>query len=238
MSGTDTVRELFIIHAGGIPINHVGTGTVQVDDALLGGLLAALSEVSLTLGLSEGGDLEAITFRGYHLVYARTANSLIVLLTSDESPDFYNKSRSELESIGEDLESRGLLLDPSIRTPDKLADIAHSIARNARSIFARQNDVFIWNDDHTFQLTESANARWSGENLFRNYLMLSPLSKALTIPVADLRRICQRLTNLRKPSELVDDPELSIKDPQVIEDTVRFMHLYGLVHCFGSRIAE
>lgn len=238
MSRVDTVRELFIIHSGGIPINHVGTGNVKVDDALLGGLLAALSEVSLTLGLSEGGDLEAITFRGYHLVYARTPNSLIVLLTSDESQDFYAKSRTELEAIGEDLEARGLLIDPSVRSPDKLAEIAHSIDRNARSIFARQNDVFIWNEDHTFQLTESANVRWSGEHLFRNYLMLSPLSKALTIPVVDLRRICQRLARLRKPSELIDDPELTIKDPQVIEDTVRFMHMYGLVHCYGSSIAE
>jgi hypothetical protein len=238
MSEQDAVRELFVIHSGGIPINHVGTGTVQVDDALLAGLLAALSEVGLTLGLSEGGALEAITFRGYHLVYARTENSLIVLLTTDESADFYTRSRAELEAIGKDLETRGLLEDPSIRAPDKLADIAHSIGRNARSIFARQNDVFIWNEDHTFQLAESANERWSGEHLFRNYLLLSPLSKALTIPVADLRRICQRLTSLRRPSELVGDPDLTTKDPQVIEDTVRFMHLYGLVHCFGSSIVE
>ncbi|MFW9888774.1 MAG: hypothetical protein ACFFER_11350 [Candidatus Thorarchaeota archaeon] len=209
-----------------------------MDDALLGGLLAALSEVGLTLGLSEDGALEAIDFRGYHLVYARTANALIVLLTSDESVDFYNRSRIELEAIGNDLESRGLLEDPNIRTPDKLAEITHAITRNARGIFAMQNDVFIWNEDHTFRLAESANERWSGEHLFRNYLLLSPLSKALTIPVADLRRICQRLANLRKPSELVNDPELSVKDAQVIEDTVRFMHLYGLVHCYGSSIAE
>ncbi|MFW9913473.1 MAG: hypothetical protein ACFFEU_13430 [Candidatus Thorarchaeota archaeon] len=238
MSGGNTVRELFVIHSGGIPINHVGTGTVEVDDALLGGLLAALSEVGLTLGLSEDGALEAIDFRGYHLVYARTVNALIVLLTSDESADFYNRSRGELEAIGRDLESRGLLEDPNIRTPDKLAEITHTITRNARGIFARQNDVFIWNEGHTFRLAESANERWSGEHLFRNYLMLSPLSKALTIPAADLRRICQRLASLRKPSELINDPELSVKDSQVIEDTVRFMHLYGLVHCYGSSIAE
>ncbi|MHA2141894.1 MAG: hypothetical protein ACXADC_05515 [Candidatus Thorarchaeota archaeon] len=238
MSENDAVRELFVIHSGGIPINHVGTGTVKVDDALLGGLLAALSEVGLTLGLSEDGALEAITFRGYHLVYARTENALIVMLTSDESADFYNKSRNELEAIGRDLESAGLLEDPSIRTPDKLAEIAHAITRNARSIFARQNDVFIWSEDHTFQLAKSANERWSGDNLFQNYLLLSPLSKALTIPVADLRRICQLLVDLRKPSELIEDPEISIKDPQVIEDTVRFMHIYGMVHCFGTSIAE
>ncbi|MGY5876151.1 MAG: hypothetical protein RTU30_10420 [Candidatus Thorarchaeota archaeon] len=238
MSKKEVLRELFVIHAGGIPISHVGTGHLQVDDALLGGLLSALSDVGLTLGLSDAGTLEAISFQGFDLVYARTEKVLVVLLSSVESSEFYQKCRVELQEIGADLESKGLLDDPSLRTAQKLREIAEVISHHARTVFAKQNDVFIWDENHSFRLVESSNDRWSGLNLFRNYLMLSPLSASLAIPTDDLRRICDLLMEMKRPSEIINDPELTVKDSKLIEDSLRFMHKYGIVDCYQTSIVS
>ncbi|MGY5852256.1 MAG: hypothetical protein RTU92_01660 [Candidatus Thorarchaeota archaeon] len=238
MSKKEVIRELFIIDIGGIPISHVGTGQLQVDDALLGGLLSALSDVGLTLGLSDAGTLEAITFQGFDLVYARTEHVLVVLLSSQESSEFYQKCRVELIEIGNELESKGLLDEPSFRTAQKLRDIAEVISHHARTVFAKQHDVFIWDENHSFRLVESTNARWSGLNLFRNYLMLSPLSESLAIPTSDLNRICDILMEMKRPSEIMNDPELTIKDPKLIEDSLRFMHKYGIVDCYQTTIVS
>ena len=51
MSEKRPVRELFVIHKSGLPITHVGTGHIQIDDALFGGLLSAIENVGVSLGL-------------------------------------------------------------------------------------------------------------------------------------------------------------------------------------------
>lgn len=236
MSEKRTVRELFVIHRSGVPIAHVGTGHVEIDDALFGGLLSAIENVGLSLGLEDDGALDTISFRAYELVYTRTKNGLIVLLTSPESAEFFVKVKEELREIGFELEMRGFLDDTTIQAGRILPEASSIVARKAISIFARQNDVFIWDEQHTFQLAEHQNERWNGNNLFSNYFMLSPMRKALSIPMEDTVRLCELLLEKKRPSELLDDLKLQTKDEKRIEDTIRFLHMYGLVTCFGTTI--
>ena len=92
MTEERTVRELFVIHQSGLPIGHAGTGHVQVDDALFGGLLSAIENVGLSLGLEDDGALDSIKFRAYDLVYARTQHGLVVLLTNSGDAEFFAKA--------------------------------------------------------------------------------------------------------------------------------------------------
>ncbi|MHA2082105.1 MAG: hypothetical protein ACW99H_13280, partial [Candidatus Thorarchaeota archaeon] len=168
------VRELFVIHKSGIPITHVGTGHLQIDDALFGGLLSAIENVGVSLGLEGDVALDTIRFRAYELVYSRTENSLIVLLTDEDTNSFLEKAKPELEEIGKEIESACFMDDFEIRTAEKTSEIDSIITRHARTIFAEQDDVFFWDEEHTFQLVEHENKRWNGATLFTNYLMPSP----------------------------------------------------------------
>jgi hypothetical protein len=236
MSNSKTVRELFVILEGGLPLVHVGTGHVEVDDALLGGLISAINNVGMSLGLSEGGELDTIAFKNYFMVYDKTNQDLIVLLTTPETPEFYAKSRVELKAIGEELKSKGYLRIDSERTSEKIAELTSIIASRGRTIFSEQNDVFIWDEAHSFQLVKGINERWNGDSLFRNYLLLSPLAKALTIEHKDMVRLCDLLIEMKRPSELISEPNLNVKEPRIIMDTIKFLHTMGLVQCYGSSI--
>ncbi len=234
MSANTAVRELFVIHPSGLPVGHVGTGQVEIDDALFGGLLSALENVGLTLGIGDGGALDTIRFRAYEMLYFRNEAGLIVLLTREESSDFYLKARNELKAIGDEIEERKMLEDFSGRTSELFSQVNDIIKSKARTIFAQQNDVFIWDESHTFQLAAHQNERWRGEKLFSNYLMLSPLITTIDLPMEDIKRICSLLLEKRRPSEIINDPEIKTKDSQKIQDTIKFLHLYGVVHCFVS----
>ena len=234
MSAKQAVREIFVIHPSGLPVGHVGTGLVEIDDALFGGLLSALENVGLTLGIGDGGALDTIRFRAYEMLYFRNAVGLIVLLTEEESSDFYSKAKDELKAIGDEIEARDMMKDFSGRTSEMLTQVNDIIKGKARTIFAQQNDVFIWDESHTFQLADHQNERWKGEKLFSNYLMLSPLMSTIDLPMEDIKRICDLLLEKKRPSEILNDPKIVTKDPQKIQDTIRFLHLYGVVHCFVS----
>jgi hypothetical protein len=238
MQHDKTIRDIFVIHKAGLPMAHVGIGQIEIDDALLGGLLSAISNVGITLGLSEDGSVDTIAFRSYNMIYAGTPNSLVVLLSSAESPEFYVMARNELQDIGDQLESRGLLDDPSTQSSEKLAEINDIIEESAREIFAAENDVFMWNDSHSFRLAKGRNERWNGLNLMRNYLLLSPMVQALAIPMDDLIRLCDILKEMQRPSEILNDSQLTVKDTRIVEDTLRFLHMYGIVECYSSSIAD
>lgn len=230
------VRELFVIHKSGIPVTYVGSGHVQIDDALFGGLLSAIENVGISLGLEGDAALDTIRFRAYELVYTRTENGLVVLLTDQDKGSFLEKAKPELEEIGKEIESGGFLDDLSIRTAERTSQIDSMITRHARTIFAEQDDVFFWDEDHTFELREHDNERWNGRALFQNYLLLSPLIMTLDIPLEDAVRICDLLRQKRRPSEILQDNKISTRNERRIENTVRLLHMYGVVHCFRSTI--
>ncbi|MHA1907227.1 MAG: hypothetical protein ACW98Y_08025 [Candidatus Thorarchaeota archaeon] len=234
MSVKTAVREIFVIHPSGLPVGHVGTGQVEIDDALFGGLLSALENVGLTLGIGEGGALDTIRFRAYEMLYFRNESGLIVLLTGEESSDFYRKAKDELQEIGDEIDAREMLKDFSGRTSELLTQVNSIIKSKARTIFSQQDDVFIWDDFHTFQLSEHQNERWKGMNLFMNYLVLSPLMATIDLPMDNIKHLCDLLVEKRRPSEILNDPILNTSDPQKVQDTIRFLHLYGVVHCFVS----
>ena len=230
------VRELFVIHKSGIPITHVGTGHVQIDDALFGGLLSAIENVGVSLGLEGDAALDTIRFRAYEMVYSRTENSLIVLLTDQDTSSFLEKAKPELEEIGKELEGLGFMEDFEIRTVEKTSQIDSIITRYARTIFAEQDDVFFWDEDHTFQLTQHENQRWNGATLFSNYLLPSPLMKTLDLPMKDIVRICDLLKEKRRPSEIVQDSEMFTNNMEMVGNTIRLLHMYGLVQCYRSAV--
>ncbi len=236
MSETRNVKELFIIHNSGLPVGHIGTGQVEIDDALFGGLLSAIDNVGQSLGVGEGGALDSIGFQSYDLVYARAKEGLIVLLTGGESTEFKAKAKEELQAIGEEIEARGYLNGFSVRTSEMASEIEAIITSKARTIFARQDDVFLWDNDHTFQLAEHKNERWKGRILFSNYLMLSPLKDTLNLPMDKLERLRDILSDMKSPAEILADPMIDAVDEKNVQDTMRFLHIYGLVHCFGTRI--
>ena len=230
------VRELFVIHKSGIPITHVGTGHVQIDDALFGGLLSAIENVGVSLGLEGDAALDTIRFRAYEMVYSRTENSLIVLLTDQDTSSFLEKAKPELEEIGKEIEGLGFMEDFEIRTVEKTSQIDSIITRHARTIFAEQDDVFFWDEDHTFQLTQHENQRWNGATLFSNYLLPSPLMKTLDLPMKDIVRICDLLKEKRRPSEIVQDSEMFTNNMEMVGNTIRLLHMYGLVQCYRSAV--
>lgn len=232
----EAVRELFVIHKSGIPITHVGTGHIQIDDALFGGLLSAIENVGMSLGLEGDVALDTIRFRAYELVYSRTESSLILLLTDDDTSSFLEKAKPELEEIGREIERGGFLEDFEIRTAEKTSQIDSMITRHARTIFAEQDDVFFWDEEHTFQLVEHENKRWNGATLFTNYLMPSQLMKTIALPMKDIERICDLLIEKKRPSEIMQDTEMFTNNEQMIENTIRLLHMYGLVQCYRSAV--
>ncbi|MBD3406126.1 MAG: hypothetical protein GF411_08380 [Candidatus Lokiarchaeota archaeon] len=236
MSKVKGINELFVIHKSGLPIAHVGTGKLQIDDALFGGLLSAIENVGLSLGLEEDGALDTIRFRAYDLVYVRTENSLVVLLTDDASSEFFNRSRQELQKIGDIIEDEGFLDDIGEITSERTAKLDEIIAKSGRTIFAQQDDVFIWDEKHTFQLASHQNERWKGNKLFANYFLLSPMKDMLNLPMDDLVRLCDILEEKKHPSEILADEKLKTHDTKLIETTVKFLHTYGIVHCFSSTV--
>ncbi len=233
-----SVRELFVIHKSGLPITHVGSGHIQIDDALFGGLLSAIENVGVSLGLEGDVALDTIRFRAYEMVYTRTENSLIVLLTDQGTGSFLEKAKPELEKIGSELEAGCFVDDFEIRTTERTSRIDSIITRHARTIFAEQDDVFFWDEDHTFQLREHENERWNGYALFRNYLMPSPLIKTIDLPMEDIVRLCDLLMEKRRPSEILQDPKMAAIEEKRIENAVRLLHMYGLVQCFRSAVQE
>ncbi len=236
MSEKRAVRELFVIHKSGLPITHVGSGHIQIDDALFGGLLSAIENVGMSLGLEGDVALDTIRFRDYEMVYTRTENSLVVLLTDQDTSGFLEKAKPELEQIGNEIESGGFLDNFEIRTAERTAQIDSVITRHARTIFAEQDDVFFWDDEHTFQLWEHENERWNGRALFRNYLLPSSLIKTLDLPMDDIVRICDLLEEKRRPSEILQDEKLETKEEKRVENTVRLLHMFGLVQCYRSAV--
>jgi hypothetical protein len=227
-----------VIHQSGLPVTHVGSGHIQIDDALFGGLLSAIENVGASLGLDGDVSLDTIRFRAYEMVYTRTENSLIVLLTDQGTGGFLEKAKPELEKIGRELEAGGFMDDFETRTIEKTSNIDSIITRHARTIFAEQDDVFFWDEEHTFQLWEHANERWNGLALFRNYLLPSQLIKTLDLPMEDIVRLCDLLLEKRRPSEILQDLKLETKEEKRVENTVRLLHMYGLVQCFRSAVQE
>jgi hypothetical protein len=236
VSKARAVRELFVIHQSGLPITHVGSGHVQIDDALFGGLLSAIENVGVSLGLEGDVALDTISFRAYQLLYTRTENGLIVLLTEQGKDDFFEKAKPELAHIGEEMEQGGFLDDYSARTIERTAQIDAIITRHARTIFAELDDVFFWDEDHTFQLSQHDNERWNGRTLFKNYLLPSPLSKTLDMATEEIIKVCDLLEEKRRPSEILQGLKIGTYDEQKIENTVRLLHMYGLVQCFRSAV--
>ena len=236
MSEKRAVRELFVIHKSGLPVTHVGTGHIQIDDALFGGLLSAIENVGMSLGLEGDVALDTIRFRDYEMVYTRTENGLFVLLTDQETGGFLEKVKPELKEIGREIEAGGFMEDFEIRTAERTARIDSVITRHARTIFAEQDDVFFWDEEHTFQLWEHENERWNGRTLFRNYLLPSSLIKTLDLPMDDIVRICDLLTEKRRPSEILQDDKLETKDEKRVENTVKLLHMFGLVQCYRSAV--
>jgi hypothetical protein len=227
-----------VIHKSGLPVTHVGSGHIQIDDALFGGLLSAIENVGMSLGLEGDVALDTIRFRAYEMVYTRTENSLIVLLTDQGKGSFLEKVKPELEMIGTELEAGGFMDNFEIRTLEKTSNIDSVITRHARTIFAEQDDVFFWDEEHTFQLWEHENERWNGLALFKNYLMPSPLIKTLDLPMDDIVRLCNLLIEKRRPSEIMQDEKLETKEEKRVENTVRLLHMFGLVQCFRSAVQE
>jgi hypothetical protein len=236
LSKERAVRELFVIHQSGLPIAHVGSGHVQIDEALFGGLLSAIENVGMSLGLDGDVALDTIRFRAYELVYTRTENSLIVLLTDQDKGGFLEKAKPELLEIGKEMEQGGYMEEFSIRTAERTTHIDSIIMGHARSIFAELDDVFFWDEEHTFQLSEHDNGRWDGRTLFKNYLLPSPLVKTFDLSMKDLLRICDLLEVKQSPSEILQDPILETKNEQSIENAIRLLHMFGLVQCFKSAV--
>ena len=230
------VRELFVIHQSGLPITHVGSGHVQIDDALFGGLLSAIENVGMSLGLEGDVALDTIRFRAYELVYTRSENGLIVLLTDQAKDDFLEKAKPELAHIGKEMEEGGFMDDYSVRTAERTAQIDAIITRHARTIFAELDDVFFWDEEHTFQLSHHDNERWNGRTLFKNYLLPSPLSKTLDMATDEIIKVCDLLEEKRRPSEILQGLKLDVYNERKIENTIRLLHLYGLVQCFKSTV--
>ncbi|MGY5859396.1 MAG: hypothetical protein RTU63_08495 [Candidatus Thorarchaeota archaeon] len=236
MSEERAVRELFVIHESGLPITHVGSGHVQIDDALFGGLLSAIENVGVSLGLKGDVALDTIRFRAYELVYTKSESGLVVLLTNQDKDNFLEKAKPELLAIGRELEQGGFMEDFSIRTAERTAQMDTIIARHARTIFAEVDDVFFWDEDHTFQLSVHDNKRWNGRTLFKNYLLPSPLSKTLELATEDIIKVCDLLEKKQTPSEILQGLKIDSHDAQKIENTVRLLHMYGLVQCFRSAV--
>ena len=236
MSKKRAVRELFVIHQSGLPITHVGSGHVQIDDALFGGLLSAIENVGVSLGLDGDVALDTIRFRAYELVYTKSENGLVVLLTNQDKDNFLEKAKPELLAIGRELEQGGFMDDYSIRTAERTAKMDTIIARHARTIFAELDDVFFWDEEHTFQLSVHDNKRWNGRTLFKNYLLPSPLSKTLEMVTEDIIKVCDLLEKKRSPSEIMQGLKIDSYNEQKIENTVRLLHMYGLVQCFRSAV--
>lgn len=234
MSEKKAVRELFVIHASGLPITHVGSGHVQIDDALFGGLLSAIENVGVSLGLDGDVALDTIRFRAYELVYTRTENGLIVLLTDQDKGDFLEKAKPELAHIGKEMEEGGFLDDISFRTTERTEQINSIISCHARTIFAELDDVFFWDEEHTFQLSKHDNERWNGRTLFRNYLLPSPLSKTLEMDTNVIIKVCDLLEEKKMPSEIIKGLKTDESDGRKIENTIRLLHMFGLVQCFRS----
>lgn len=236
MTEKRAVRELFVIHRSGLPVTHLGSGHIQIDDALFGGLLSAIENVGVSLGLEGDVALDTIRFRAYEMVYTRTENGLIVLLTDQDTGGFLEKARPELEKIGKELEASGFMEDFEIRTAERTSRIDGLIARHARTIFAEQDDVFFWDEEHTFQLWEHENPRWHGRTLFKNYLLPSPLIKTLDLPMEELVFICDLLEEKHRPSEILQDERLKARDEESIMNAVKILHMYGLVQCYRSAV--
>ncbi len=236
MAKKQAVRELFVIHKSGIPITHIGSGHVQIDDALFGGLLSAIENVGVSLGLEGDVALDTIRFRAYELVYSRTENSLIVLLTDQDTSGYLDKVKPELEEIVKEIENMCFMDDIETHTSERTSQIDAIITQHARTIFAEQDDVFFWDEEHTFQLWEHENERWNGLALFRNYLLPSPLIKTLDLPIQDILRICELLAEKRRPSEIMQDSEMKKREEQRIENAVRLLHMFGLVQCYRSAV--
>jgi len=190
----------------------------------------------VSLGLKGDVALDTIRFRAYELVYTRSENGLVVLLTNQDKDNFLEKAKPELLAIGQELEQGGFMDDYSIRTAERTAQMDTIIARHARTIFAEIDDVFFWDEEHTFQLSVHDNKRWNGRTLFKNYLLPSPLSKTLDMVTEDIVKVCDLLEKKRSPSEIMQGLKIDSYDEQKIENTVRLLHMYGLVQCFRSAV--
>jgi hypothetical protein len=96
------------------------------------------------------------------------------------------------------------------------------------------DDVFFWDEEHTFQLSKHDNERWNGRTLFRNYLLPSPLSKTLEMDTNVITKVCDLLEEKKMPSEIIKGLKTDESDERKIENTIRLLHMFGLVQCFRS----
>lgn len=227
------VRELFVLTSFGLPMATVGTGSITADAALMGGLLTAIR----TFGTELGANVDAVEFHEFRAVYALSEQAIVVLITSEEPPEFYSAARRELVEIAEELEQRGITDSYEIKqSADLEKEIIEIISEKSKTIFAQQNDVFIFDEDHAFQFSKSAFERWNGETLIRNYLLQSTLMERIGIPEDDFKQFCGILNDKKRPSEILSESTLKI-DPTTLKDVLRFLFMFDIIACFELKTA-
>jgi hypothetical protein len=227
------VRELFALTSFGIPMATIGTGSITADAALMGGLLTAIR----TFGTELGANVDAVEFHEFRAVYALSEQTIIVLITSEEPPEFYSAAKRELVEIAEELEERGITESYEIKqTAEIEKEIIDIITEKSKTIFAQQNDVFIFDEDHAFQFSKSDFERWNGETLIRNYLLQSTLMERIGIPEKDFKQFCGILNDKKRPSEILGEASLKM-DPKTLEDVLRFLFMFDIISCFELRTA-
>lgn len=222
------VRELFVMTSSGIPMATVGTGNITADAALIGGLLTAIQ----SFGSELGANVDAVKFHEFRAVYALSEQSIVVLITSEETSDFYSKASQELVSIAEELERRGIIDKYEIhQTAETEKEINEIIAQKAKTIFAQQNDIFIYDENHAFQFSISSFKRWNGETLLRNYLLRSSLMEHIAIPEDNFKQLCGILNEKKRLSEILAELELNL-NTKVLESILRFLFMFDIIACY------
>ncbi len=228
------VRELFVLTSYGIPMATVGTGNITADAALMGGLLTAIR----SFGTELGANVDAVEFHEFRAVYALSEQAIVVLITSEEPPEFYSAAKRELVEIAEELEQRGITDSYEIKQSAELEkEINEIISTKSKTIFAQQNDVFIFDEDHAFQFSKSAFERWNGETLIRNYLLQSALMERIGIPEDDFKQFCGILNDKKRPSEILSEATLKI-DPKTLKDVLRFLFMFDIIACFELKTTQ
>ena len=52
------------------------------------------------------------------------------------------------------------------------------------------------------------------------------------------RSVRDILKEMKRPSEILNETQLTVKDSRTVEDTLRFLHMYGIVDCYSSSIVD
>ncbi|MHA2233174.1 MAG: hypothetical protein ACXAB4_11880 [Candidatus Hodarchaeales archaeon] len=222
------VRELFVMTSSGIPMATVGTGDITADATLMGGLLTAIQ----SFGSELGANVSNVEFHEFRAVYALSEQAIVVLITSEEASDFYLKASQELVSIAEELERRGITDKYEIhQTAETEKEINEIIGQKAKTIFAQQNDVFIFDENHAFQFSRSSFERWNGEMLLRNYLLRSSLMEQIAIPEDNFKQLCEIMHDKKRPSEILAESALNM-DSNALESILKFLFMFDIIVCY------